>query len=103
MLDALVKLEHAHEALCGNSIIDRLPNPHRRRSRPRRILEGEQRAVTDFVDEGQRLLKIVVSLAGEAHDDVRREMNLRNRLPNPVERLEIFLARVEPLHAPQYS
>src|SRR5262249_28094033 len=48
-----------------------------RRSGARRIFERIGARETHFVDEGERLLKIILALAGKAHDEIRRKRHVR--------------------------
>ena len=64
-------------------------------------LKANSEPIAHLFDERQRLLEVFFGLAGKSDDDVGREMDLGNGGADAPDRLEIFLARVEPLHAPQ--
>ena len=49
---------------------ERIVHLRRRRSAPGRENKGEQRVVAHLFDEAHRILKFLLRLAGEAHDDV---------------------------------
>src|SRR5438552_6906217 len=68
-LDALVQRKQPRQSLARDRVIDRRTNLWRGRSRPRRILELEQGALTHLLDETHRLGEVVFGLAGKADDD----------------------------------
>ena len=73
----------------------------RRRADARRVDEGEHRVVAHGLDERERVVKFGVRLAGETHDDVRREHKIGHVLPRERHLRQIFLARVAAVHRVQ--
>jgi hypothetical protein len=57
--------------------------PRRRRAVAHRELERERVLEAQRVDRAQRLLEVGVGLAREADDDVRREVERRDRVAQP--------------------
>ena len=50
----------------------------------------------------ERVLEVLLGLAGEPHDDVRTHRDVRDRGPDPFEPAEVTLATVGTLHRPQH-
>src|SRR5205823_3737682 len=98
VLVLFVSLEEAIQSLRGNGIIDGSAKFQRRRAGPRRVLEREQRAVANLFDQRQRLLEVVIGLAGKSDDDVSRKIDRWNGLANARDRIEVALPRIEALH-----
>ena len=78
------------------------------RGRPlaRAELEGERVVEPDLAHQRERLLELVVGLAGEADDDVRRDGEVGDGGPQALDDLEILLAGVasqHPLEHPRAS
>ena len=73
---------------------------HRGRSRPgpRRVLERVRRIEPRPLDDVEGLREVLLGLAREPHDDVGRDRDLRDRLPDRVQPPEVALAPVGALH-----
>src|SRR5215207_5285183 len=65
----------------------------------RREDEGEGVDEADRLHSAQRLLEVLVRLAGETDDDVRGEREPRHGRAQPSDALEVFLARIATQHA----
>ena len=68
-----------------------------------RILEGKHGIVADLRQQTQRLLKILVCLAGKSDDDIRRQADRTPRRLNPANALQIPLPRIFALHPLQHA
>ena len=67
-------------------------------SLPRRIDEGERAVVAHLLDDLERLAEVVLGLAGEADDDVRREREVGDRRAQLLGEPDVALARVRSAH-----
>src|SRR5207237_6390454 len=70
---------------------------------PRRVGEGEDRGEPNFVEKRERLLEVLLRLAGETDDDVGREREMGNRRAKLVDESEIESAVVLPLHPAEHA
>ena len=73
----------------------------RRRAVARREDEGVRIREADRLHGAERLLELLLRLAGKADDHVRRERQSGHRGAQPLDAFEILLARVAPQHALQ--
>ena len=68
------------------------------RTRARRILEAEGRAVIHRPDQRHRVFEILVGLAGETDDEIAREHHVGPRRANPLDKAQICLGGVLAVH-----
>src|SRR5215472_7837050 len=71
-LDLPLAFEQDLQALGFHLVRDRIRHVYGRRIRARRILEGKNAIVLDFMQKRDGLLKVCRSFAGESHNDVGR-------------------------------
>src|SRR5690348_5296728 len=69
------------------------------RSGTRRVRRSEDLVVADRLEQAQRRLEGGLGFAAEPHDDVGRDGDSRNGLPDAVEALPVVLDRVLASHA----
>ena len=81
---------------------DMVPQPHRGRALPDRVLEGVGIVEVGIGHQAQRLGELGIRLAGEADDDVGGEGDARDRSPEPRDHLEVDLAGIAPEHAAEH-
>src|SRR4029077_18307962 len=72
-----------------------------RRSGPGGVLERKGAGVVDLVDERQSRAEIVLALAGETDDEIRRERKIRTRVSRARDGIEIVRAGVTAVHRGQ--
>ena len=65
---------------------------------PRRVDEGEGAVVADLLDDLERLTEVLLGLAGEADDDVRRQREVGDRRAQLHGQPHVALARVRSAH-----
>ena len=65
---------------------------------PRRVDEREGTVVADLLDRRQRLLEVLLGLAGEADDQVGRERQIRDRGSQLLHEAQVALPRVGAPH-----
>ena len=69
----------------------------------RAVDEREQRIVLHLADKAERLLEVLVRLAGEADDDVGGQRYVRDMLLRVVYQLQVVLPGVAAVHQLQYT
>ncbi len=73
-----------------------------RRSRPGRVLEGEGGVEPRRVDHAQRVLEVLLGLAGEADDEVGGHRHAGHGAADALQPLEVARRTVRPAHRPEH-
>jgi hypothetical protein len=91
--------DQALQALGGHAVRHGLFDAHRRGAVPGGELEGVGVVVADGFHERDGVLEVVLGLAGEPDDEIGRERDRRDSLPQRRDHLKVALARIAPQHA----
>lgn len=92
---------HGHEriqALLLDGLLDLVLHRRRRCARPLRVDEGVGRVVADFAQEGEHLLEVLIRLAGEADDEIRRQAHVGDSRADAAHEVAVRLHRVDTVH-----
>lgn len=92
---------HSHErtqTLLLNRLLDLVLHRRRGGARPLRVDEGVGRIVADLAQEVEHLLEILVRLAREADNEVRRQAHLGDSRADAAHEVAVRLHRVDAVH-----
>ena len=92
---------HGHErieALLLDGLLDLVLHRRRRCARPPRVDEGIGRVVADLAQEGEHLLEVLIRLAGEADDEIRRQAHVGDGRADAAHEVTVRLHRVDAVH-----
>ena len=92
------QLLHLGQALFLDGVGDLVLHRRSRRAGTRAVLEGIGLSKTDLLDEPQRHGEILIGLAGEADDEVRRQGDVRLRRTQPIDQAAVVVGAVLAVH-----